>query len=125
MIKDLINRLFKRTSSSLDASNNPSAKSIARWQIGQVCTCPHCSIEFDIIKANLARKTNQGTIKISQKVVSKYNKDKFEYVETTTEIPRPPYFGVMNEDCENIEEYIRCVECNGLIEINQVLWEYV
>lgn len=97
---------------------------IARWCIQQFVTCPYCRYEFDVIQANLKRKTNQGTMTVTQKRVTKFDKDKFEYDEITTQIPCPPYFGVMLEDCNNLDEHIDCMKCNKTILIKEATWGF-
>lgn len=97
---------------------------VARWCIQQFITCPYCHHEFDVIKANLRRKSNQGTIKITQKQVTKFDKEKFEYNEVTTEIPAPPYFGAMMENTENLDEHIVCVKCERDIQVKETTWGF-
>lgn len=103
-------------------NDNPIA--IARWCIQQFCTCPHCDKEFDVIQTNLKRGSNQGTITINQKLVSRYDKDKFDYEEITATIPTPPYFGAMMQDTENLDEHIDCPHCNHEIIIQECRWGF-
>lgn len=97
---------------------------VARWCIQQFIVCPYCKHEFDIIQHNLNRHLSQGTIKVTQKVVQRYDKDKFDYMETTTEVPRPPYFGCMMEDTQNLTEEIECEQCDKIIKVNETTWGY-
>jgi hypothetical protein len=121
MIKELINS-FRR--GYRDALANKPKVAVAKWCIQQFIVCPHCRHEFDIIQANLDRRTNQGTIKISQKQVTRYDKDKFDYNEINVEIPTPPYFGALCEDTENLDEHIDCIKCNGPITVHEAVWQF-
>ncbi len=96
----------------------------AKWCIQQFLVCPFCDHEFDVIATNLKRGTNQGTIKVTQKVVNRYDKDKFEYEEITAEIPTPPYFGAMMESTENLDEHINCPACSNQITVKETHWAF-
>lgn len=118
MFKTIVNMFQNRIKSSSDNI------AVARWCIQQFCTCPHCKKEFDIIQENLRTNRNQGTIKITQKVINRYDKDKFEYEEINAEIPTPPYFGAMMENTENLDERINCPTCRKQIVIHEANWRY-
>lgn len=119
----LPNWLFKRLGMKRPIKDS-NGIAVAKWCIQQFVVCPFCSHEFDIIQTNLKRGTNQGTIKVTQKVVSRYDKDKFDYEEITAEIPTPPYFGAMLENTENLDEHIHCPSCDQNITIQEAHWAF-
>lgn len=127
MIKEFINRLFKRKIFvPAIRIGEPAKVAVAIWSIRQMLLCPYCDHKFDIIASNIRRKANQGTMVVKGIEVVKLadERSQCEMIDTVSHIPTPPYFGAMMQDTENLDEHIPCDRCHNDINVKESHWHY-